>query len=138
LLQFASVENYSRMNWSRLALAGFAIYFASAAWATLSYVDPAPKGALVFQLLAPFENTGGFAWRVASRTSEHWRHLAHADQTVIYEDSTPLIVCEGGWREINELGHGRYLIEGPVIFLSSSDGSDPNDNGRRYWAVVPY
>lgn len=40
-------------------------------------------------------------------------------------------------REIIEIGHGRYrLYQTAHLVFSSSDGSDPVTNGRRYWFTV--
>ena len=46
----------------------------------------------------------------------------------VYEDLAPL---DAGKYATSRVGEAR------LINLSSSDGTDPNSNGRRYWAVRP-
>ena len=38
--------------------------------------------------------------------------------------------------EISELGNGRFIHWDDSIWFSTLDGSDPNQNGREYCAVV--
>lgn len=126
------------MRWHRLAFSGFAIYFALATWAKLSYREPAPSGDLVVQLLPPFASEGGLSWRVIVPLPRAWTRLGGAEPAAIYEDDRPLVARDSDWRAIADHGHGRFLIEdgGKTIMFSSSDGTDPNRNGYRYWLVV--
>jgi hypothetical protein len=67
---------------------------------------------------------------------------AMADDTrspvVIYEDGRPLGPAHSNFADLSRLGHGRFSHwTGQGLFFSTSDGSDPNRNGRRYFAVVP-
>ena len=42
--------------------------------------------------------------------------------------------------DVNNLGHGRFLVRDGHVYFSSSDNSDPRANGRRYavyWPVRP-
>ncbi len=50
----------------------------------------------------------------------------------LFEDDVELTQAARPHAEIRELGGGRFSHWGPTIFLSSSDGSDPRTNGRRY------
>lgn len=111
--------------------------------------DLTPAGALVVTLYRPYDNEAGMAWRVThilpfdmaalrrypadDPASEHGR-----SPVMIYEDGKPLGPAHSDFASISKLGHGRfsYWTDQGFIF-SSSDGSDPNSNGRRYWAVVP-
>jgi hypothetical protein len=56
-------------------------------------------------------------------TPEHYR---------LYEDETLLGPADALHDDIRHLGRGRYSVWGPCLYLSSSDGSDPTTNGRRY------
>jgi hypothetical protein len=59
---------------------------------------------------------------------------------------SPVIVCEGNiplgpehalHSDIAAKGAGRFSHWGPYVIFSSSDGSDPNANGRSYVVVKP-
>ena len=57
---------------------------------------------------------------------------------IVYEDGKPLGPAHSNFADISTLGHGRFAYwTGQGLIFSTSDGSDPNSNGRRYWAVVP-
>ena len=110
----------------------------------------APKGALVAVLYPPYGNEAAMAWRV--------QHMLPLDMTalrrfpaddptdendrrspvMIYEEGRPLGPAHSNFADISKLGHGRFAhwTDQGLIF-STSDGTDPNRNGRRYWAVVP-
>lgn len=50
----------------------------------------------------------------------------------------PLGPAHGNFADIGKLSHGRVSCwTGQGFGFSTGDGSDPNSNGRRYWAVVP-
>ena len=48
------------------------------------------------------------------------------------EDGVPLPVPGAMHDEIRKLGGGRYSVWGRSLYFSSSDNSDPSDNGRSY------
>ena len=50
----------------------------------------------------------------------------------LYEDELRLGPSCSEHDEIRELGQGRYSIWPPHIYLSTSDNTDPSDNGRMY------
>lgn len=50
----------------------------------------------------------------------------------LFEDDVELKQAARPHAEIRELAGGRFSHWGPTVFLSSSDGSDPRKNGRRY------
>ena len=57
---------------------------------------------------------------------------------IVYEEGKPLGPPHSTFADISQLGRGRFTWWiGQGLFFSTSDGSDPNRNGRRYWAVVP-
>ncbi len=107
-----------------------------------------PRGSLVAALHPPYEYHAGFAWRAVHMLPLDLQSLLpYADDpkveggkspVVIYEDGKALGPAHSNFAEISKLGHGRFtwwIDQG--MFFSTSDGSDPNSNGRRYWAVVP-
>ena len=108
----------------------------------------APRGSLVVALYPPFGNEAGMAWRAEHILPFDIKALGpYADDprlergrspVMIYEEGKPLGPPHSTFADISKLGRGRfaYWIKQGLIF-SSSDGSDPNRNGRRYWAVIP-
>lgn len=119
-------------KWAVGVLLVFVVYFPLAWWAKRSYVMPAPEGAIVLQLYRPFVNDGGLAWRPGAMLSQDQRRLT--GDAVVYENHDPLLSARS-YAEV-AAAPGHFRNEGKVWF-STSDGSDPNSNGRRYWAVVP-
>lgn len=51
---------------------------------------------------------------------------------VLFEDGRPLGPADALHAEIAARGGGRYSVWGDWLYFSSSDGSDPRSNGRRY------
>ena len=112
---------------------------------TLRVTSP---GSLVVALYPPFQKDGDLAWRaVRIRSQDMKALLPYADDpaaaeghspVMVYEDGRPLGPAHSNFADISKLGHGRFTFwTGQGLFFSTSDGSNPNDNGRRYWAVVP-
>jgi glycosyltransferase involved in cell wall biosynthesis len=58
-------------------------------------------------------------------------------QLRVYEDGSPLIHAHYPHQDIREIGEGRYTHWGNYLHLSTSDNSDPRQNGRRYTLLVP-
>jgi hypothetical protein len=114
-----------------LGIAGAAVYVALASWAKLSYVDPAPKEGLSFQLHGPFVLEGGLAWRAELLSAEIDSRLT--DEMVIYEDHRRLDRADN-FRDLSKVP-GRFLHERGMIWFSVV--GDPNRNGLRYWAIIP-
>ena len=57
---------------------------------------------------------------------------------LLYEDDKPLAHPHSSHRAIAEIGAGRYSHWKDIGFVfSTSDNSDPETNGRHYWAVLP-
>jgi hypothetical protein len=129
------------------ALAGISIYFALAAH-QVAYVPPSPPmpaGRIVVRLWPPFERDG-FAAVITGRQISALAPFADREDVendarspvVIYEDLQPLGPAHSNFAEISTLGGGRFAHwNRPGIVFSASDNSDPNMNGRRYWAVIP-
>lgn len=65
-----------------------------------------------------------------------WRaeipRIADPCELVLLEDGHELHPAGVTRPEIRRKGAGRYLVWGTTLFFSSSDGSDPTANGRRY------
>lgn len=123
----------------------FAVYFPATLWLQAAYVDPAPKGKIVIQLLPPFERHGIVA---VSRGPTVLKIAAIGDHedvenddrspVEIYENQTRLGPAHSTFADIRDLGMGRFAHwQRQGLVFSASDNSDPNSNGRRYWAVVP-
>ena len=79
---------------------------------------------------------GGLA---ATRTAEQLRRSEYTGPITIVgdEDHLPLGPAHAAPERIAEAGRGRYGQWGRLLVFSSSDGSDPRLNGRRYvlaWA----
>jgi hypothetical protein len=71
----------------------------------------------------------------------------HADKSDAPQDGfrSPLLLCEGSrllgpahsvHDRIHNEGHGRYSHWGDALLFSTSDNSDPNENGRSYRFVI--
>jgi hypothetical protein len=124
-----------------VALFGF--YFPLALWSQYRWVDPRPKGTVVIQLYGPFETYG----HAAINYREAIALLAFADDeskdearspVVIYENDRLLGPGHSSFLDIRDRGMGRYAVwRSQGIVFSASDNSDPSENGRVYWAVVP-
>lgn len=123
-------------------VAVFAVYFPAALWLQSSFIDAAPKGELVIQLLPPFETHG------IAAISNDMRLKTLADRedvendarspVVIYENRTRLGPAHSSFADIQNLGLGRFAHwRNQGFVFSASDNSAPNSNGRHYWAVVP-
>ncbi len=107
-----------------------------------------PRGALVVALSPPFVHEAGLAWQAAQiRPFDREALLPYADlpteehghsPVIVYEGDKPLGPAHSTFADISKLGRGHYTYWiGQGLFFSTSDGSDPNSNGRRYWAVIP-
>ena len=55
----------------------------------------------------------------------------------LIEDGMPLSVSNAAHDEIRQLGMGRYSVWGRSLYFSTSDNSDPSDNGRSYELSLP-
>jgi hypothetical protein len=119
----------------------FVVYFPIALWLKYSYTpSPGPPGS-VWKLMyfRKFDDSGiAFVSYV-----DRLRDVADASDApdkspvIIYEDSTPLGPAHSVHDDISKHGHGRFSHWGKIVIFSTSDNSDPNTNGREYWAVLP-
>lgn len=107
---------------------------------TLVSVAVAPPGKRRWNLRPPFGHDGGLAW-VAKLPSELWNETddnQHSNRSTlrVLENGTELGPAHAVHATIQASGDGRYSFWMNVVYFSSSDGSDPNTNGRAY-SVVP-
>lgn len=80
-----------------------------------------------------FHPQGDFAYRVriiADGCAEQARE--RGERCILFEDGTPLPLSHSNRHLIRTRGAGRYVAEGFYLYFSSSDNTDPNDNGRNY------
>ena len=132
-------------KWSRYALAAtFLVYFPLAFWLKTSFVDLRPTGKVVVQLQRPFEKLGAFGaiasfWHPAAKLEDADSPENEERSTVqLYENGQPLGPAHSNHTDVAQTGEGRYSHwVGQGFVFSASDNTDPNTNGRRYWAVVP-
>ena len=77
----------------------------------------------------------GFAFRVALPAGLPEGDRGESDEAgtlLLYEDHLPLGPAHASPERIAEAGRGRYGQWGRLLLFSSSDGTDPRRNGRRY------
>jgi FkbM family methyltransferase len=91
------------------------------------------------QLEMPFAADGGFCWRVAvpdfeyCADGEKQRNRSHL---LLMEGDTLLGPPHALHGDVRNIGGGRYSHWNSSVFFSTSDNTDPNTNGRRYWVVI--
>lgn len=121
----------------------FAVYF-TLAWLMITSKEGPPPGGIA-KLDRPYVKfvPDGFAF--IGEVSVPLPNMADTpDQPlrspiVIYEDGKPLGPSHIVHSDIAKLGDGRFSHWTGIGFIfSSSDNSDPNLNGRTYWAVRPH
>jgi hypothetical protein len=138
---------WNRTSKAIYALAAIAAYFALAQWSKATYVDYTPKGKAVVRLYRPFERFGDSTLAVIAH---EWTTRGSLDDIADSADNnqrSPVLIYEDGHLlgpghsyhvDIASVGQGRYSHwRGQGYVFSASDNSDPNTNGRSYWAVVP-
>jgi hypothetical protein len=125
----------------------FAVYFPIAWWLKASYVpvpvasEELPAG--VVRLARPYAKfqSDGFAFIGRASTLRSVADTSDTPQrspAMLYEDGKPLGPPHSVHADISKLGLGRFSHWDNAGFIfSSSDNSDPNLNGRKYWAVLP-
>ena len=126
------------------AVAGlFVLYFPLAAWVDHSYVNLVPKGKIVVQLVKPFEtyDYANISHQEILKRLAQWADDEKANPQlspiVIYEDLKQLGPGHSAYTAIAKQGAGRFAHWRMGVVFSASDNSNPNTNGRNYWAVLP-
>lgn len=95
---------------------------------------PASPGRFLLPVTAIAPQTG-LAFRVALPAGLPEGDRGESDETgtlILYEDHLPLGPAHASPERIAEAGRGRYGQWGRLLLFSSSDGTDPRRNGRRY------
>lgn len=91
------------------------------------------NGIYVVDLPRPFSSESGFAWQAQVPALAH---LASGEgrksELFLIEDGRFMNGAEALHSAIREQGGGRFSHWGSSFWLSSSDNTDPNRNGRRY------
>jgi hypothetical protein len=134
----------NKLIWAAVVIA---IYLSLALWLKYSYVDLRPKGQEVVLLIRPFERFGTSRIGVIARNWIPAIKFDDADSAdnnnrspmVVYENQRLLGPAHSVHADIAQIGMGRYSHwVGQGFVLSASDNTDPNLNGRAYWAALPY
>jgi hypothetical protein len=90
--------------------------------------------------LRAFVHEGGLAWCMQVPELRPWAddmdRLSNS-RLVVLEDERPLGPAHATHDTIRHSGMGAYSHWQGQLYLSTSDGSDPNANGRSYVAVLP-
>jgi hypothetical protein len=121
----------------------FAAYFPIALWLKYSYVPPQGPPGGVLQLVRSFQkfDGSGFAFKApASKLNSlaDTQTSPRRSPLIIYEDGKPLGPAHSLHADVSKHGNGRFSHWNNTGFIfSTSDNSDPNLNGREYWAVLP-
>jgi hypothetical protein len=144
-------------RWSRstklvCAMVAIAAYVLTAYWLKISYVQPIvpdadPKVAGEKILLRrPFLRFLDSDFGVMARDELFVEFADSADNNErspikIYENDKPLGPAHSSHSGVAKDGHGRFSHwernKGAIFVFSSSDNTDPQTNGRAYWAVKP-
>lgn len=85
----------------------------------------------------PWRHESGYCYLV--EIPETFTKLAgeSLNDAELLEDGVPLPFPNRLHNEIRTLGEGRYSVWGHSLYFSTSDNSDPSDNGRSYELQVP-
>lgn len=137
-------------NLVMLSSLGAAAYFASAFWLRTAYHPGLPANAPkvageIVLLQRPFRGFSDSAFAVIANDTMFNGMADSADNTArsdieLYEDQAPLGPAHSVHTDVGKLGRGRFShwrFAYSMFLFSSSDNSDPNTNGRNYWAVRP-
>jgi hypothetical protein len=147
-----AVWYWRQMQWTRSkiwagALAGTVIYFSVALYSKYNYAPPIGPSGEKFRLFYAFKkfDNSKFAYLGNVRPfSSALNILADSNDdnfhspVLLYENDHLLGPAHSDHASIGKLGLGRYShwTGAPFVF-STSDNTDPNTNGRAYWAVIP-
>jgi len=95
--------------------------------------------AAAVELAAPFVHRDGACFTVQLPELARWADLANSSGSplVLMEDGNCLGPPHASHADIAASGAGAYSHWGETLLFSSSDGTDPNSNGRTYLVVVP-
>jgi hypothetical protein len=137
------MPNWNRSRWIACAVVAIAVYFSAALWLKYSYGQPSKPTGVAFRLQRQFFELQGsdIAFAVNVRSLDHLSDTMDFQARspfVLYEDTTRLGPAHSEHAGILKHGRGRFSHwNGAGFIFSSSDGTNPNSNGRKYWAVIP-
>jgi FkbM family methyltransferase len=97
-----------------------------------------PEHWAVHRMIGRFKHQDGrcFLWRCPAEVALGDSPGATGASTLVLEDDRLLGPAQAIHDDIRSEGGGRYSHWRSEIYFSTSDGSDPNTNGRRYTAVL--
>ncbi len=96
----------------------------------VGWVQPRADGRI--PLIAPFFHREGLTWRVAVAHVGDVLATDRRSTLQLYEDDLPLGPRNCMHVDVDKGGVGRYSHWRQELLFSTSDGSDPNTNGRSY------
>ena len=133
-----------------LSSLGAVAYFATAFWVKTAYHPVLPANAPkvsgeIVLLQRPFRVFSDSAFAAIANDTWFYKNADSADNTErsdieLYEDEKPLGPAHSVHRDVGTIGQGRFShwrFAYSMFLFSSSDNTDPNTNGRNYWAVRP-
>lgn len=86
--------------------------------------------------LADVRHEAGLAYQAGTGRPDLSSHTRPSPAFVV-EDGTPLGPANAQHADIRAVGRGRFSFWHDYVYFSSSDGSDPRTNGRRYRFSYP-
>jgi len=133
-----------------LGSAAAAAYFAAAFWLRTAYQPVLPANAPkvsgeIVLLQRPFRQFSNSEIAAIANDVLFSNFADSADDNArsdieLYEDEKPLGPAHSTHADVGNLGQGRFShwrFAYSMFLFSSSDNTDPNTNGRNYWAVRP-
>jgi asparagine synthase (glutamine-hydrolysing) len=75
----------------------------------------------------------GYGYKVKSPFLEDVKDRELAYKYTLFEDDTPMVLSACSHADICRIGRGRYSVWNDEVIFSTTDNSDPNLNGRRYY-----
>jgi hypothetical protein len=93
------------------------------------------EGRKLVPLTGPFHHNGGAAYALAAPQMEYQADNGEEprrSKLMLYEDGRMLGLAHAMHDHIVRFGKGRFSHYGPNLYFSTSDNSDPNQNGRTY------
>jgi 2-polyprenyl-6-hydroxyphenyl methylase/3-demethylubiquinone-9 3-methyltransferase len=91
----------------------------------------------------PFVRQSGHMWQISApqlcrlADNTHAQDGQHRSPVFVFEDDRQLAFPHSLHNDIKRRGCGRFSHWGDRIYFSTSDGSDPNRNGRLYRLIYP-
>jgi hypothetical protein len=135
--------NWNRSTWVICAAVAVGAYFSTALWLKNSYFEPPKPAGATLRLNRPFFKMRGSdtSFGVKASSLDELSDSPEAPRRspfLLYENQRSLGPAHSDHVDIANLAHGRFSHWNDSGFIfSSSDGTNPNSNGRTYWVVIP-